>query len=146
MRESDALVAHVRLADAALVTAVGPIKLKGLPTLEELRETRHRGLSALHAYARHLLSGAVELAPEVNAFDALGWRDKLRAGFELITERGRNAEGQIARSQARPRRAIRTKRLITNASSHCCGARPLRALLTTDAPSPAGRSIEDPAL
>ena len=96
----------LRLADAALVTAVGPIELKGLPTLEELPETRHRGLSALHAYARHLLSGAVELAPVANALDALGWRDKLRAGFELITERGRNAEGQIAHELARPRHML----------------------------------------
>ncbi len=96
----------LRLADAALATPLGSIELKGLPQLEDLPETLHRDFPALQSYARHLLSGAVELAGEANAIDVLGSRDKLRAGFELITERGRNADGQIAHELMRPQHML----------------------------------------
>ena len=96
----------LRLADAALATPLGSIELKGLPQLENLPETRHHDLPALQSYARHLLSGAVELAGEASAIDVLGSRDKLRAGFDLITERGRNADGQIAHELVRPQHML----------------------------------------
>jgi len=96
----------LRLADAALATPLGSIELKGLPQLENLPETRHSDLPALQAYARHLLSDAVELAGDANAIDVLGSRDKLRAGFDLITERSRNADGQIAHELVRPQHML----------------------------------------